>query len=109
MLWGALASVIVFIEPDLLKDILIPGSYLPFFGLLASTIWYTLAVFIKPIWKSLILTMTIVTYFILSTLHLMYPALAIMLLLTLVIESWYIYHSHEKSKQAMNQKSRAGL
>ncbi len=110
MLWGALASVIVFIEPDLLKDILIPGSYLPFFGLLASTIWYTLAVFIKPIWKSLILTMTIVTYFILSTLHLMYPALAIMLLLTLVIESWYIYHSHEKIQTSHEPKNRgAGL
>ena len=106
MLWGALGAVILFIEPDLLKDIIIPGSYLPFFILLTLTIWYTLAVFIKPIWKSLLLTLTVVGYIVLLTLHLMYGALAIMLLLTLVIESWYIYRSHEKIKSTHEPKDR---
>lgn len=106
MLWGALGSVIVFIEPDLLKDIIIPGSYFPFFILLTITIWYSLAMFMKPAWKSLFPTTTVVIFAVLSTLNLMYPALAIMLLLTLVIESWYIYRSHEKIKPTNEPKNR---
>lgn len=106
LLWGSVIAVILFIEPDLLKDIIIPGSYLPFFGLVALTIWYTLAILTKSIWKSLLPTITIVTYLVLTTLHLMYGVLAITLLLTLVFESWYIYRSYEKIKPTNEQKDR---
>ena len=96
-LWGVVATVILFVEPELLRDILIPNSYLPLFLLLTLTIWYTSAIFIKNAWKSLLFTINIVTYFVLSTLRLMYGALAIALLLTLGIQSWYIYNRHEKN------------
>ncbi len=31
ILWGLLAAMIVWVDPQLVKDILIPGAYLPFF------------------------------------------------------------------------------
>lgn len=106
MLWGSVIAVIVYIEPDLLKDIIIPGSYLPFFGLATLAIWYTLALLIRSIWKSLILTLTIVGALALTTMRLMHIGLAFVLLLTLVTQSWYIYHSHEKIKPANESKNR---
>lgn len=106
MLWGAVASTVMLVEPDLLKDIFIPGIYLPFFGLLGFTIWYTLALLIKSIWKSLFLTVTIVGGLILSTLGLMHMGLMIVLLLTFAIQSWYIYHYNEKANPSHEQKNR---
>jgi hypothetical protein len=106
LLWGAVASTIIYIDPELLKDILIPGSYLPFLILLTITLWYTLAIFIKSAWKSLVITLTLMLAIVLSILQIMYTGLAIMILLTLGIESWYIYHSHEKIHATHEQKNR---
>lgn len=92
-LWGAVAGVIVFIEPELLKDVIIPGSYLPFMGLVMLATWYTLALIVKSMLKSLLLTVTIMASLVLTMSRLMHPGLVVVLLLTLVIESWYIYKS----------------
>ena len=105
-LWGAVAYIIMYVEPALLKDILIPGMYLPFFGLFTIALWYTIALFVRSLGKSLLLTMTIVAALILSTLQLMFWGLALVLLLTLVSESWYIYSSHEKNRAKHEPKNR---
>lgn len=107
MLWGMVVSMVLLVEPDLLKDIFIPGAYLPFFGLFGFTIWYTLAILIKSVWKSLFLTATIVGGLILSALGLMHMGLMIVLLLTFAIQSWYIYHRHEKINSTNEQKDRS--
>lgn len=96
VLWGAVICVVVFIEPELIKDMVIPGSYLPFFILLLITIWYTLALVTKTISLSLLLSITLIGSLVLTMLKLMHLGLAIVILLTLVIESWYIYSRHEK-------------
>jgi hypothetical protein len=83
-----------------------PGSYFPFLLLLTTTIWYTLALFIKSAWKSLVLTLTIMMSIVLTMLQIMHVGLAIMILLTLSIESWYIYHSNEKIHATNEQKNR---
>jgi hypothetical protein len=106
LLWGAVAATIIYIDPELLKDIFIPNSYLPFLLLLTITIWYTLAVFIKSVWKSLVVTVTLMLAIVLSMFHIMYTGLAIVILLTLGIESWYIYHSYEKIHPTHEQKNR---
>lgn len=106
LLWGSVIAVILFIEPDLLKDILIPGSYLPLFGLITLAIWYTLALLIRSIWKSLLVTCTLVGGLALTTMKLMHIGLAFVLLLTLVTQSWYIYRSHEKIKPTNEPKNR---
>ena len=87
-LWGAVAGVVVYVEPELLRDIIIPGSYLPFFVLLEIALWHTT--------QSFWIATTIVLGVILSIMQLMHWGLAVALLLTLVIESWYIYLRHEK-------------
>ena len=87
-LWGAVAGVVLYVEPELLKDIIIPGSYLPFFVLLGIALWYS----IRSFWIAITITFGIV----LSSMQLMHWGLALTLLLTLVMESWYIYHRHEK-------------
>ncbi len=106
LLWGALVMIIIYVDPDLLKDVIIPNSYLPFFIFLSITVWYTLSIFLKTIWKSLILTLTLVGGLVLSMLGLMHPGLVGVILLTLGIESWYIYTGHEKIKSPNEQKDR---
>lgn len=90
-LWGAVASVIVFVEPELLKDIFLPGVYLPFWMLIGFALWYTLAIVCRSIVKGLVVTATVLGGLILSMLGLMHWGLAAVLILTLGIESWYIY------------------
>ena len=105
-LWGSVAYIILYVEPDLLKDVFIPGLYLPFFGLVGIAIWYSLALILRRMWGSLLLTITLVGGMILSTQGLMFWGLGLALLLTLVIESWYIYMSHEKNRTVHEQKNR---
>ncbi len=105
-LWGAVAYIIMYVEPALLKDILIPGLYLPFMAIVTIAVWYTIALFIHSFGKSLLLTMTLIVALILSTLQLMFWGLALVLLLTLGIESWYIYSSHEKNRTNHEPKNR---
>jgi len=90
-LWGAVATVIIYVEPELLKDILLPGSYLPFWMLFGFALWYTLAILVQGIAKGLLLATTIMGGFILSAIGLMHWGLLSVLLLTLLSESWYIY------------------
>jgi hypothetical protein len=101
-----MAYIILRVEPVLLKDIVIPGMYLPFFGLVTITLWYTIALFVRSLGKSLLLTMTLVAAMVLSMLQLMFWGLALVLLLTLVSESWYIYKSHEKNCTTHEPKDR---
>lgn len=105
-MWGAVAYIIVRVDPILLKDVLVPGMYLPFFGLVGIALWYTIALFIRSFWQSLLLTVTILLALVLSTLQLMFWGLALVLLLTLVIESWYIYTRHEKNRTKHEPKDR---
>lgn len=97
-LWGMVAAIVVFVDPTLLKDVLLPGAYLPFFGLLFLALWYTLAIIFQSARKSLLFTITIIGGLVLSMLKLMHWGLLVALGLTLGIESWYIYRSNEKNK-----------
>jgi len=44
VLWGLLGVLIYWVEPELIKDIVIPGLYLPFFLLFFPASFLTLAV-----------------------------------------------------------------
>ncbi len=43
-LWSFLGLMLNFVEPALVKDILIPGAYLPFFAIFFPASWFTLAI-----------------------------------------------------------------
>ena len=105
VLWGTVAATVIYIDPRLLKDVVLPGTYLPFFGLLLLVLWYTLAILVHSVTKSLLLTITIIGGLVLSTLKLMSWGIAILLGLTLGIESWYIYPRHEKNKSGDEQEN----
>ena len=105
-LWGAVAVVILKVEPELVRDVVIPGMYLPFYLLLAFSIWYTLALITKTMLMSLVMTITIVGGLILSMFGLMHWGLGLVLLLTLLMESWIIYSKHEKIHPTNEQKNR---
>ena len=104
-LWGMIASTVLFVDPALLRDVGIPGTYLPFFGLLLLTVWYTLALVLHSAGKSLLLSVTIILGLVLTTLKLMHWGLLAALGLTLGIESWYIYPRHEKNKPVDEPKN----
>lgn len=44
VLWALLGLMIIYVEPGLIKDILIPGIYLPFFLLFFPASFFTLAI-----------------------------------------------------------------
>lgn len=98
-LWGAVALVIIYIDPQLLKDILIPGLYLPFYILLLISLWYTISLVTKNILHSLIMSLIFITALLLSMFKLMHAGLIAVILLTLVIESVYIYRHNEKNSK----------
>lgn len=104
LLWGVVVAIVVMVDPELLRDVLIPYSYLPFYLALSLALWYSLLLVVGSIFLSFVMMITLVVALILSSLKLMYPGLAITLLLTLVIESWYIYRRHEKIKSTNEQK-----
>ena len=43
VLWGLMAAMIIWVDPQLVKDILIPGVYLPFFVVFWPASFFTLA------------------------------------------------------------------
>ncbi|MBU2051965.1 hypothetical protein KKH13_02050 [Patescibacteria group bacterium] len=43
VLWSLLGLMVYFVEPELVRDILIPGFYLPFFLVFFPACWLTLA------------------------------------------------------------------
>lgn len=43
VLWTLLALMLIFVEPELIANILIPGAYLPFFLLFFPAVFFTAA------------------------------------------------------------------
>ena len=41
MLWGAVAYIVIYVEPESIRDIGIEGMYLPFVAIVTIAIWYT--------------------------------------------------------------------
>jgi hypothetical protein len=84
VLWGFLGAMIGYVEPELVKDILIKGAYLPFFLLFFPTVLFTAAV----IWGNSrrgLLTAICVTLFLLLRLYGLGNVLNLLLILGIAI------------------------
>ncbi|MFH0942754.1 MAG: hypothetical protein V1810_01130 [Candidatus Beckwithbacteria bacterium] len=57
ILWGLLGALIIWVEPKLIKDILIDGLYLPFFMLFFPAIFLTLAVILGDSRRGLLISL----------------------------------------------------
>ena len=44
VLWSLIAAIVVYVEPELVRDVIVPGLYLPFFLLFLPASFFTLAV-----------------------------------------------------------------
>ena len=81
LLWGVVAYIVLFVDPSLIKDVGVPGLYLPFLLSVGVASWYTFALLSKRGWGALVLTLLVVLSLFLAIVRLMYPLLAIGLLL----------------------------
>ncbi|MFH2019470.1 MAG: hypothetical protein ABII80_02555 [bacterium] len=57
LLWGAVVGVVLYVDPASLRDIGIEGVYLPFLGLFALVIFYTLLTITRSWKKSGVITL----------------------------------------------------
>lgn len=92
-IWSVFGIFIWGVDPRIVKDILIPNSYTPFWLILTVSIWYSTIVLGIKWWQGLIITMTIVGGLVMSMVGIMHWGLFAIIILTLIIESWYIYRS----------------
>ncbi len=81
LLWGVVAYIIFFIDPSLLKNVWLPGLYLPFVLAVAIAAWYSFALFSRHGWGALALASCVAGTLILIFLHLMYPLLGLGIIL----------------------------
>ena len=65
VLWGLLLAMIVYVEPVLVKDILIPGLYLPFFMLFMPASFLTLALMMANTRRGLLASLGITGFLVL--------------------------------------------
>ncbi len=57
VLWGLLGGLIFWVEPELIKNVLIPGLYLPFFMLLVPASFFSLALIFNNARRGLIISL----------------------------------------------------
>lgn len=60
--WSVLFFFIIFVDPELLKDVLIPDIYLPFFVVLATALALTFYVIFYNLRRTLTLTFAIIIF-----------------------------------------------
>ena len=72
MWWVIIAGIVGLIDPELIKDIPVPGSYGLFFGLLAIAVWFTGALIWKNYRRAVLTTGVILGFLILRLIKLGY-------------------------------------
>jgi len=65
-LWGLLGLMVYFVEPEMVKNILIPGLYLPFFLIFLPAATFTLAMVFNNSCRGFILALAITALLILK-------------------------------------------
>jgi len=84
MLWGLLGAMIYWVDPELIKNILIPGLYLPFFLLFFPAMLLTLAVILTNSRKGLLGALG-VTVFLILRVYQLGNLLSFLLILGIII------------------------
>lgn len=94
-LWSIVIGIVIFVDPSLLRDILIPGLYLPFVFAVFVALGYTILVITHSFWLSLVVAALICLAIVLSIMQMLFwfVGLGIFVLLSVVC---YIYFSQLK-------------
>ena len=62
LLWSLLGLMLVYVEPELVKDVLVPGLYLPFFLLFFPASFFSLALLLANTRRGLIASLGLSVY-----------------------------------------------
>ncbi|MEI6690721.1 MAG: hypothetical protein WCL07_03155 [bacterium] len=110
-LWTIVGYMVIVIDPDILKNVLIEGAYLPFMACLMCALWYTSALIFSSWWRGLLISLTIIIQIglrlmgILTILVIVISAVSIFCLL------WISYqrNGRVKDKNTSNTESEGNL
>jgi len=84
VLWGLLGGLIFWVEPELVKDIIVPGLYLPFFLIFLPASFFSLSLLFNHTRRGLILSLSLSLYLALR-IYEMANALNILLIIGIAI------------------------
>lgn len=70
ILWVSLSLMIYFVQPNLVKNLLIPGIYLPFMLNVFLAVFFTLSLILKNRRRSLLISLSLVIFLLLRVLEL---------------------------------------
>jgi len=90
--WTTLGLMVFFIEPELVKNILIPGLYLPFFINLFLALFFTLAVIFVNSRRGFLISLGIITFLILRLVGLGNILNAILIFAVVFTLAYYFTH-----------------
>lgn len=60
LMWGVVLGIIFYVDPDAIKDTLIPGVYLPLILSMAVSCWYSILLITKSLKTAGLVTIVIV-------------------------------------------------
>ena len=90
--WTTFGLMIFFVEPELIKDILIPGLYLPFFINLFLALFFTLAVIFVNSRKGFLISLSVISFLILRLFGLGNILNAVLILSFIFTLEYYFTH-----------------
>jgi len=88
--WSLFWLIVFFVDPVLLKNIIIPGFYLPFFLILFMAIFLSLAVILANSKKSFLISLGLISFLILKLYQLAnFLNIILIVSLVLVLENYF--------------------
>jgi hypothetical protein len=84
ILWSVFTAMIILVDPQILKDVLLPGSYFPFFAIFFPASFLTLALLLANSLRGLLVA-TGITVFLLLRIFQLGNLLNLMLIIGLVV------------------------
>lgn len=88
--WGMVVAMIFFVEPILIKDLLIPDSYILFFGLMFLAVFFGLTLISRSVYRGLLTAFGVTLFLWLRVLRLGNVVNALLLLALILIIDFYI-------------------
>lgn len=91
-MWSLVLGMVVYVDPELVRDVILPGSYLPFLMLLFLALWYTSAVVVARMWLSFVTAFLLTLGVALSIAQMLYWFVGLGIV-TVLFVVYYLYFS----------------
>ncbi len=107
-LWALVLYVVVTIDPEIIRDVLVERLYLPFFGLLGVAFWYTFAMILRGWLRGLIVAIYVLSQLYLQVFGILDYLIAIVSICLLVLLLWLSYQRNVTVVQDNTFDSKSG-